>query len=110
MAGGSFAAGFGDIGMESNWSTRTMWFDSRMGDMIGDRDWFFDLKEKTRWKVIDLQPNKPLGDTTLSTDVTVRAIVPIEVYTIMTKPKPNFPEGTPFSKHAFGAVRNPEGT
>jgi len=37
-------------------------------------------------------------------------LVPIEVYTIMTKPKPNFPDGTPFSKHAFGAVRNPEGT
>ncbi len=68
-----------EFGIYENFSTQAIYFDSTI-KRFNTFDWLYRLDDTTRWKMIELSPNRPLGITT-STLVTTRLVQVFDTYT-----------------------------
>ena len=67
-----------EFGVYQSFSSQTFWLDNTLKN-ISTEDWFYNVLDDTRWKVIEVSDNKPHGILT-SWDLTTRIIQNFEGY------------------------------
>lgn len=67
-----------EYGIYDSWQTVTLYFDDTV-NFIDVEDWLINTRDGTRWKVIEVRVNRPLGILT-STEMTARQVQSYEAY------------------------------
>lgn len=67
-----------EYGIYDSWQTVTLYFDDTV-NFIDVEDWLINTRDGTRWKVIEVRVNRPLGLLT-STEITARQVQSYEAY------------------------------
>lgn len=69
-----------EFGVYENFNTQSIFFDNTIS-AFNTLDWFYRLDNQTKWKIIEVSPNKPLG-LNVSSFVTARKAQSFDVYSI----------------------------